>query len=256
MKKRFGIFLALCLVSALCFTVAAAAPRLTDEADLLTSAEAAALEQKLDAISTRQSVDLVVVTVDSTDGKTPQDFADDWFDYNDFASDGILLLVSMEDSDWHVSTTGYGITAVTDAGLEYMSDQFVPLLSDGAYADAFNTFADLCDAFITQARTGDPYDSHNLPKEPFAFGMNLLICLGIGLVVALLVTGKMKAALTSVRQQVKADAYVTPGSLQLTNSRDLFLYSQLSKTERPRSDGSSTHISSSGRSHGGGGGKF
>lgn len=256
MKKLFGIFLALCLVSALCFTVAAADPRLSDEAGLLTSVEAAALEQKLDAISTRQGVDIVVVTVDSTDGKTPQDFADDWFDYNDFGQDGILLLVSMEDRDWHISTTGYGITAVTDAGLTYISDQFVPQLSDGEYALAFDTFAQLCDSFLTQAKTGDPYDSHNLPKEPFAFGMNLLICLGIGLVVALLITGKMKGELTSVRQQVKADAYVTPGSLQLTNSRDLFLYSQLSKTERPRSGGSSTHTSSSGRSHGGGGGKF
>ena len=256
MKKLTSIFLAICLLSVLCLPANATAARLTDEADLLTSSEAAALEAKLDEISTRQGVDIVIVTVESTEGEEPRDFADDWFDYNDYGLDGILLLVSMEDSDWYVSTSGYGITAITDAGLEYISDRFVPHLSDGEYMEAFETFADLCDSFITQAKTGDPYDSHNLPKEPFNVVLNLLICLGIGLVVALIVTGKMCSDLVTVRQQVKADNYVIPGSLQLTNSRDLFLYSQVTKTERPKSGGSSTHTSSSGRTHGGGGGKF
>ena len=256
MKKLTSIFLAICLLSVLCLPANATAARLTDEADLLTSSEAAALEAKLDEISTRQGVDIVIVTVESTEGEEPRDFADDWFDYNDYGLDGILLLVSMEDSDWYVSTSGYGITAITDAGLEYISDRFVPHLSDGEYMKAIETFADLCDSFITQAKTGDPYDSHNLPKEPFNVVLNLLICLGIGLVVALIVTGKMRSDLVTVRQQVKADNYVIPGSLQLTNSRDLFLYSQVTKTERPKSGGSSTHTSSSGRTHGGGGGKF
>lgn len=257
MKKLTSILLALCLMAVLSLQVLAAPPRLTDNADLLTTGEETALEQKLDDISNRQGIDIVVVTVESTDGAEPVDFADDWFDYNDYRADGILLLVSMEDSDWHVSTTGYGITAVTDAGLKYMSNEFVPLLSDGDYAEAFDTFADLCDSFITQAKTGDPYDSHNLPKEPFNFVVNLLVCLAIGFVVALIYTSKLKSELITVRKQVKADSYVTPGSLQLTGSRDLFLYTQVTKTERAQSSsGSSTHTSSSGTTHGGGGGKF
>jgi len=257
MRKITSIAMILCLLAALCLTAYAASPRLTDDAGLLTSVEFAQLEEKLDEISQRQGVDIVIVTVDSTDGEDPEDFADDWFDYNDYAEDGILLLVSMEESDWHVSTTGYGITVVTDAGLEYMADKFVPLLSDGEYAKAFDTFAELCDEFIAQANTGDPYDSHNLPKEPFNVVINLIICLVIGLVVALIVTGSMKRELKSVRKQVKADNYLTPGSLVLTNSRDLFLYDQVTRTEKANStSGSSTHTSSSGTTHGGGGGKF
>ena len=185
------------------------------------------------------------------------DFADDYYDYNGYRADGILLLVSMEDSNWWISTAGYGITAVTDAGLDYMSDQFVPYLSDEEFAQAFEKFADLCDEFITQAKTGDPYDSHNLPKEPFSLVTNLLIAFGIGLVVAWIVTGSMKAKLKTVRQQAKADDYIASGSLQLTHSRDLFLYTHLDRREKPKSgSGSSTHTSSSGTTHGGGGGKF
>lgn len=258
MKRRlFTLMLILCLVAGLTLTAYASSIHLVDSAGLLTGTEAANLEAKLSQISDRHNVDIVIVTVDSTDGKSPMDFADDYYDYNGYRADSILLLVSMEDSDWWVSTTGYGITAVTDAGLDYMSDRFVPYLSDDEFAQAFEKFADLCDEFITQAKTGDPYDSHNLPKEPFSLVTNLLIALGIGLVAAWIVTGSMKAKLKTVRQQAKADDYIASGSLQLTHSRDLFLYTHLDRREKPKSDsGSSTHTSSSGTTHGGGGGKF
>lgn len=257
MKKLTSLILILCLLTALCLTAQAASPLLTDEAELLSPYEKTELEQLLTQISKQHGVDIVIVTVDSTDGATPMDFADDWFDYNDYRADGILLLVSMEYSDWHISTTGYGITAITDAGLEYIADRFVPYMSEGDFPTAFRTFAELCDSFLTQARSGDPYDSHNLPKDPFDARINLVIALVIGFVVAFIATGVMKGKLKSVRQQVKADSYVTPGSLQLTLSRDLFLYVNMTKTERPQSSsGSSTHRSSSGTTHGGGGGKF
>ena len=256
-RKLFMLMLILCLVAGLSLTAYASSNHLVDDAGLLTDTEAANLEAKLSQISDRHNVDIVIVAVDSTDGKSPMDFADDYYDYNGYREDGILLLVSMDDSDWWVSTTGYGITAITDAGLDYMSDRFVPYLSDGEFAQAFEKFADLCDEFITQAKTGDPYDSHNLPKEPFSLVTNLLIALGIGLVVAWIVTGSMKAKLKTVRQQAKADDYIASGSLQLTHSRDLFLYTHLDRREKPKSDsGSSTHTSSSGTTHGGGGGKF
>lgn len=256
-RKLFTLMLILCLVAGLSLTAYASSNHLVDEAGLLTDTEAANLEAKLSQISDRHNVDIVIVAVDSTDGKSPMDFADDYYDYNGYRTDGILLLVSMDDSDWWVSTTGYGITAITDAGLDYMSNRFVPYLSDGEFAQAFEKFVDLCDEFITQAKTGDPYDSHNLPKEPFSLVTNLLIALGIGLVAAWIVTGSMKAKLKTVRQQAKADDYMPPGSLHLTYSRDLFLYTHLDRREKPKSSsGSSTHTSSSGTTHGGGGGKF
>ena len=95
-------------------------PRLTDDADLLTSSEEKQLLAKLDEISERQEMDVVVVTTDSLEGKTAEAYADDFFDYNGFGygpmGSGVLLLVSMEDRDWAISTSGDGIEAFTDAG--------------------------------------------------------------------------------------------------------------------------------------------
>jgi uncharacterized protein len=258
MKKLITMLLALLIT--LSFAVPAfaeAMPRLVDQADLLTDAQEASLLSKLDSISNRQGMDVVVVTADTLDGKSPMAYADDFYDYNGYAEDGILLLVSMEDSDWWISTAGYGITAFTDAGIEYLGNRFVPSLSDGDYAGAFEIYADHCDEFITQAKTGDPYDTHNLPKEPFDFLLNLAVSFVIGLVIAAIATAVMKGKLKSVRAQAGASGYVKTGSMNVTHRQDLFLYRDVNRTAKPKdSSGSSTHTSSSGRSHGGGGGKF
>ncbi|MGN0459689.1 MAG: TPM domain-containing protein [Ruminococcus sp.] len=236
--------------------------RLVDEADLLTDSQEATLLTQLDKISEKHQMDVMVVTVASLEGYTPQEFADNIFDYCGYGigdnNDGLLLLVSIEDNDWHISTSGYAITAFTDAGIEYMSEKFVPYLSDGEYDKAFSTYAQLCDEFITQAKTGEPYDSGNLPKEPFNIGFSIIIALGIGLVFALIVVFSMKRKMKSVRFQPAASDYVKSGSMNITESRDLFLYSHLDKRARPKDNdsGSSTHTSSSGSTHGGGGGKF
>ncbi len=63
-----------------------------------------------------------------------------------------------------------------------------------------------------------------------------------------------------MRMQYAANGYVKANSMDVTESRDLFLYTQVMRVEKPKetssSDDSSTHTSSSGETHGGGGGKF
>ena len=256
--------LILCAATAIPALAASDLPRLVDAADLLSDSEESTLLAKLNEISERQQADIVVVTVDTLDGKTPMEYADDFYDYNGYGfgadKDGVLLLVSMEDRDWWMSTTGYGITAITDAGIEYISDKFLSDLSDGDYAEAFTTYAGLCDDFFTQAKEGEPYDVGNLPKEPFKPVKSLLIALGIGFVIALTVTGVMKGKLKTVRFRSSADSYIKTNSMHVTQSRDLFLYTHVDRRERPKetssSGGSDTHTSSSGTTHGGGGGKF
>jgi uncharacterized protein len=131
-------------------------------------------------------------------------------------------------------------------------------LSDGNYAAAFNTYAEQCDIFITQARTDTPYDRSSLPHKPLSL-IWIPISLVIGFVIALIAVGIMKSKLKTVRSQAAANSYVKDGSLNVTECRDVFLYCTVNRTERPKEDsssGSSTHTSSSGTTHGGGGGKF
>ena len=257
MKKCISLLILFLLLLNLGVSASAAgAGRLVDDAYLLDSGERNALEKTLDAVSDRWGVDVVVLTVDSIGMRSATAFADDFYDAN-YSASGILLLVSMEDRDWAISTSGSCIRAFTDAGLDHIAEQVIPKLSNGEYYEAFSLFAELCDDFLRQASTGSPYDNGNLPKGSFKFGITLLVCLGIGLVVALVVTGSMRNQLKSVHKKAAAADYILPGSLQVTEARDLFLYRNVTRQMKPQSSsGSSTHGSSSGASHGGRSGKF
>ena len=261
MKKQFGILL-FSLILIVCMTTAISAasmPRLVDGADLLTDSEEITLLSMLDEISERQMLDVVIVTTNTLEGKSPMAYADDFYNYNGYgfgaSYDGVLLLVSMEDRDWWISTCGYGITAFTDYGIDCLADRFLSDLGSGYYADAFGIFAEGCDEYITLARNGKPFD---ISAEPFDASGAMMIAVVIGLIAAFIVTASMKGQLKSVRQQ-SAGSYLKQDSMRITDSRDLYLYRNVSRVRRQTESsggGSSTHTSSSGRSHGGGGGKF
>lgn len=75
---------------------------------------------------------------------------------------------------------------------------------------------------------------------------------------AAVIKGLMHKKLCAMKTAVKEDYagnYMKPNSMNLDFSRDIFLYSTVTKTEKTKSD-SGSHTSSSGRSHGGRGGSF
>ena len=282
MKKTVTPLRSLCAVlAALVLLLALAAPafaaengfadlyyRVNDSAEVLTEDEDDELEASLEELSVRQSFDVIIATIDSLESEgctSMEEYADDLYDYCQFGygenRDGVLLVVSTGDRKWHISTCGYGITAFTDAGIQYLGEQMTPDMADGDYAAAFRTFVQWSDDYITAARAGHPYDVKNLPREPLSL-MYLFLALGIGLVLAWVVVHVMKSQLRSVAFQENAASYVREGSMKLTNSRELFLYRDVHRTEHVEekdsdsSGGSSTHTSSSGTTHGGGGGSF
>lgn len=263
MKKIIPIIVtALFLLFPFCTVQAAEESRLVDLADLLSEEEESRILQKLNEISERQKIDLVIVTTDSLEGKYARDFADDYYDYHGYGmgedKDGVLLLVAMESRDWWISTTGFGSTAFTDRGIQYISEQFLPDLSEGEYEKAFTLYAQWCDRFLTQAYSGEAYDVGNMPKEGFSFGMWIGISILVGVAAAFISVSVMKNGMKSVQSVQGARNYVRGDGLKLDMAKDRFLYVHTSreKLPEPSQGGSSTHRSSSGTTHGGGGGKF
>lgn len=244
--------------------VARSGERLVDMADILSDEEEANVAAKLDAISENQKMDVAVVTVDSLNGQSAMDYADHYYEANQLGygenKDGVLLLVAMDESKWWMTTSGFGITAITDAGIEYISERFLSNLSSGEYEEAFVAFADTCDEFITQAKTGEPFDLNHMPKEPFNVGFSAVISIVIGFVIAFIITSVMKSKLKTVRRQSAASEYVDKNSLNIVYANEFFLHRDVSETRKEDNDrsggGSSTHTSDSGSTFGGGGGSF
>ena len=265
--KRFAALTAVVIMTlVMAFPVYAesATARFVDNAGVMDEQQASKLNASLDSISHKHNVDVNLVTFSNMpDGYHDMEVLADQV-YEQFRyglgenGDGLVMVWVINDHKWQISTQGYGIKAFTDAGIQYIGQQITPYMKDGDYYEAAVKYAELADDFITKAKAGKPVDKGNMPKQPFGLMKALLISLGIGVVLAFIVVGSLAAQLKSVRFQASADFYTKQNSLNLKAQRDTFLFTTVSRTERPKSSGggSSTHTSSSGTTHGGGGGSW
>lgn len=247
MKKYLSFILCLLLLLALPMAASAANPYVVDDAGLLTSAEIAQLEERSAQFYIDTGMELVIVTAESLDGKTAMAYADDYFDAN-YGENGILLLIAMQEREWHISTTGTAIEAFNEVDLMGMEDGIMKYLPDGKYFKTFDRFQSDAEYYWNNEEISD-------------FEASLVIGLPVGLVVALIAILIMRGTMNTKTSQRAAAEYQVDGSFNLRKHQDLFLYSRVTKTAKPKdtdsgSSGSSVHTSSSGRSHGGRGGKF
>ena len=233
------------------------AARVVDEADILTADEEKALDTKLAAVEQSHKVRILVGTMKDTGGATLAKVANNVVDQIATAENGtIVLLLSMKERDWYISTDNKMRTRITDGkGVDYLAGEFLPDLKEGKYAAAFTAFAKTTDEMLTYyEKEGEPYDPAN------AFN---LMALGIALACALILGGTIYYVLyeyeSNVRSAAEADAYLNQDSFQLTRSEDDFLYTTVTRRTKEKSSsssGSNVSTSSSDSSHGGGGGKF
>ncbi len=261
--------------------------QIVDDADLLTDSQEEQLLTEIESIRTDYSFDVVLHTTNSIGNKTIADYADDYYDYNGYGigenRDGLLFMINMNNGeegnrDFYTSTCGFGITAFPDSAIKdtdsAINAEILPYLRDGDWYGAFDKYLDLVDIFLARAENGESYGgdfndgyyyggsydsdySEEMTAEDYIGREVLLIIVAfiIAIVISLIVRSKMK---TNVKRADAAD-YIVPGSLVITSSADVFSHVNVTKTARPKetsSSGSSVHTSSSGTSHGGGGGKF
>lgn len=291
MKKWFVFLHCVTLLLPLPFRSFATAPKVIDDANLLTAAEESALEQKANALSDAYQMDVVILTVWSLDGKSAETYADDYFDSNGYGigndHSGILFLLSMEYRDWYMSTCGDTVYAVTDYSIQSIFEEISWYLADGRYYEAFNAYLNQLEYYFNAYTQGDPVDGFKDPYEgpgtyypgsyddivyyddpvELVFSVKLLISLAIGGAVGGISIMVMRGQMNTAVAQYGAQSYMKQGTYHLYQHQDIFLYQNISRVRRTQSSsggsrggsyggGSRVHRSSSGRRHGGGGGKF
>lgn len=225
-------------------TAAAAETLVFDDADLLSTAEETELSENLHNISQTYNAQIIVATVASVESGDVDGYVEYLYDSMGFGygsdRDGVLLLVCMNPREYRILSNGFAGRAIAGSEIDAIGEAIVSDLSDGYYANAFDGFARKCAYYL---------DGH-LNGFPFNFSKNLTTALIIGLVAGLIVALALKAQLKSVHKQNQANVYVKSGSMQVTTSRDLFLYRNVSRTKK------SSNSSSSGSSRSVGGGSF
>lgn len=255
-KKRIICILLSILFFAVCAVSAFAKDLVIDEAGILNSGVIARLNSYLENVSAKSKSETVIVIVSDTNGKTPEAYADDYFDYNGFGfgderEGSLLLFVTGDGTEGsrhvHISTSGKNtIAAITDSRIKDLLDAVIDGgLRNGDYEAGFNAYIKKLARFF--------YNSLSV--------IEILISLGAALLLFILKFFGTQATYKAKRARVIFDMGKNCVAA-LNPVKDVFLSTNtISKaipksTSTSKNSGSSTHTSSSGRTHGGGGRSF
>ena len=239
-----------------------------DYAGLMSEDEIAALEMQIAAMKEKTGWDIFAVTTDYAEGKSTVAYADDFYDERTTEdSDGILVLIDMDNREIYISTCGKAIRYLTDARIERVLDDGFYYVSNGEYASCLSAMLSTSEYYY-DAGIQDNYDVETgavseyrtltwmevVPVFFLAVAVGLAIFFGV----------KKSYSLKGGRYEYP---YMKYGKLDLTEHQDQFLRAHTTHhriqtssssggSSRSSSGRSSTHRSSSGRSHGGGGRRF
>ena len=242
-----------------------------DYAELMSDEQQAELEKQIASMKEKTGWDIFAVTTNDAEGKSAMAYADDFYDERTPEdSDGILVLIDMDNREIYVSTCGDAIRYLTDARIERILDAGFYFVSDGWYAACLSEMLSAAEQYYD---AGVPQNQYNYDVETGAVSEYRTLTWVEVVPVFLLAVAVGLGIFFGVRKSysLKGGRYEYPymkyGKLDLTAHDDQFIRAHTthhriqtssSSGGSRRSGGgrSSTHRSSSGRSHGGGGRKF
>lgn len=305
-RMQEGVWVSLCLVFAVlvCFQAVSFASygaggtasslsggqsgerRVYDEAGLFSESEIQDYETAIGELRESFDFDVVLVTTEDAEGKTGQEYADDFYNDGGFGEgsdyDGILFLIDMDNRELAFSTIGETMRIFTDGRIEDMLDHVYEGAADGDFSASAEAFLRDVEYY---GEKGIPGGQYNYDQETgavsrhksirwyealFAFAVSGIVAVGACLNV------KKEYAMGADERQINGAnmAYRADCQFEFQSVTDPILDKRITSRVIPRttnySSGSrsssnsssrsgtrtTTHRSSSGRSHGGGSRKF
>lgn len=220
-----------------------------DFADLLTDSE----EKQLREFSKeyeKYDISIIFMTTDDAEGKTTQNYSNDFYDNNEFRPDGIMFSIDMDNREIYIDTVGKCIAMISDTKVSDALDASYTYAGDGEYAACLTKMSKMI-CKVVDAKE-NPFQTAVKPS-------------GLTIIVALLVTGIVVAVLflkhNKANKKIAASHY-DGNTFTVLDRNTVYMGCRKEvipnyyKESESSSGGSSSHRSSGGISHGGGGHKF
>ena len=232
--------------------------KLDDSADVLNPQDEEKLSGKISELSEKCQCNIAFVIVKDLSNApfsfngTASDYAKCYYNYTyGVNTDGIIVCLVLNDevgsNNLSIYGTGKCKTRLSNSESQDIRDEAIkkhkPDKNNPNSAKYYEFFESIADGL---AKAVPPHLKWYM--LPLAFI--------VAFVLAMLILLFLKKQLKSVEMQRGAVNYVRPGSMNVTAARDSYLYSTVSRTAKPKDSGSSTHTSSGGGTHGGGGRSF
>lgn len=238
-----------------------------DFAELLTPSEEEKIYSLVKDFIHETQFDLVVVTISHNNKLSAMEYADDFYDYNDFGLDaqrsGVLFLVDMDNREIYMSTTGDAISMYSDLRIDMTLDAIYQEFSDKNYLQGITKFVTILENYDTMGLPSNKDSKYTIGADGDIYrSIPWLIILGVPLVVTVIVIGVMIRKNKLVRVATSSREYLDKDSLKMKTLSDRLISTNTvaipisTNSSDGFGGGSSTHSGSSGSSHGGGGHSF
>lgn len=243
-----------------------ATEKIYDFADLYTDSEEEWLYSLVEDYIDSYKLDFAIVTINENPKISTEDYAQDFYDYNDFGfntqHDGILFLIDMQNREFYMVTTGEGINMYTDYRINECLDAAFSYIAGGDYYDGTKAFIEKADSY---ASIGAPDEYGNEPRPTGlarlegSWSSIIIFSVIATAIVMYIFISKNKL----VRQANSSKHYLTNANTYMV--KEIFLGKNVHRSARSHdsggsssggSSGRSISSGSSGRSHGGGGRRF
>ena len=217
------------------------------------------LESELDAAGEKTGWNILMLTTDDTNGKTTQEYADDFFDAIAENGDGVALLIDMQNREICISTGGIAIRYLTDARIEdILNDGYEPI-SDGEYEQCLSVMLKDVLVYYDEGIPSNQYeyeetDIEITPAEYVITSVVLALIPGAIVFMVLVLFCKLRNG------KYKYDAHES-GTVNIKKHSDVLVntvvtHRHIEEKKAEDSGRSTVHTSSSGVKHGGGSKKF
>ena len=237
-----------------------------DFADLLTESQEELIYEKIQTFIKTYNMDLAVVTINYNNKYSEVEYADDFYDYNDFGlnehNDGLLFLIDMDNRGYYISTTGEAIRMYDDNRIDGTLDYIESYIRNGNYYEATVSFINKISDYASNGIPSSNKNSYIDSNGDIVYVKKISILMSV--IVSGIITGIVILILVNKNKMIKkaenATKYIDKNNINITLKSDQFVTTHTTfvviSSSSSGGGGSSTHRGSSGISHGGGGRRF
>lgn len=243
-KNFFRCTILLFLVC-LALPLTASTQKVYDNASLLSKEQVKELEDKITYLFNVYKIDVGIVTTKNLEGKTTRGYAQDFYNDTPYASDGLLLLIDMQNRVPHISTKGLATSYFKDERIKILLDSLHSSLKEGDFNHACLIFLDKVESYLKQGTPKNSYqhavESKHIPFKtstghPLTLN-SILLSIGACFIISSLLALLLRFAICYMYKHPKYSEPPTipdDKSIHYTLKEDKFMHSSTSKVRIKR----------------------
>lgn len=248
-----------------------ATEKIYDFANLFTEEEEIKIYNLIIDYINDSNLDLAVVTINTNPKSSTMEYADDFYDYNEFKYDGSIFIIDMKNREFYISTSGKALEYYSDYRIEMTLSSMDKTMMNHKYYDSVEILVNKLKSYYLSGKpeNGYLYEGEFNPYQENKTKISMKQAIISSIIVALVSSSIYILVLCLRNKQVKkvynSKLYLNKKATVITKKNERYLNSNTTKTYSPishdsggsgHSSGSSFHSGSSGISHGGGGHHF